>query len=275
MLTPRSPNSLAVLTVLSGLCLSLAGCGDLAPAGGSGDSGGSSIPAEVEAAFVGSCAFSGCHDASTRSGGLSLAPADLDSLIGKPSGGSSLPLVEIGNVTGSYLAIKMLPDDVLAANGLERSGSRMPTTSDFTNPNNATILAWIAGAEFPGDGGTGSTGSTGSDSDSDSSTGDGVLDFDSDIWPIFQACSCHLGGAGGLTLTEADAYANIVGVPSAVVPGLNLIEPDEPENSYLLHKLLDTQGEVGGGGTLMPPGDPLSAAELDLIEEWILAGAPE
>jgi hypothetical protein len=265
------------LAAFAALSLTFGGCGDLAPLDGSGETGGSSVPAEVEAAFAGSCATPGCHDSASRAGGLSLDAADLGSLIGKPAMNSDLPLVEIGNIQGSYLAIKMLPDDVISAYGLTRNGGRMPTTQDFTNPNNATILAWIAGAEFPDDGGdtdgTGSTGSTGS-------TGDGVLTFDGDVWPIFSvSCSCHFAAAdpganGDLSFPEADAYANLVGVASPSVPGLNLIEPNEPENSYLFQKLNNTQGEVGGSGTQMPPGG-LSDAQIQLIEDWILAGAPE
>ena len=263
------------LAAIAALSLSFGGCGDLAPLDGSGETGGSSVPAEVEAAFAGSCATPGCHTGATPAGMLSLDAADLGTLTEKESNG--LPMVEIGNVHGSYLALKMLPEDVLSANGLKISGNRMPPTADFTNPNNATILAWIAGAEFPDDGGdtdgTGSTGSTGS-------TGDGVLTFDGDVWPIFSvSCSCHFAAAdpganGDLSFPEADAYANLVGVASPSVPGLNLIEPNEPENSYLMNKLNNTQGEAGGSGTQMPPGG-LSDAQIQLIEDWILAGAPE
>ena len=234
-----------------------------------GDPGGSSIPAEVEAAFVGSCALSGCHDAGTRAGGLSLAAADLESLVGKPSSGSPLPLVVLGDVHGSYLAIKMLPDDVISTNGLERTGARMPTTQDYANPNNATILAWIAGAEFPDAGST--------DTDTDTSTGDGVLNFD-DIAPILvEKCSCHQVSPDEATNGSVSfpAAADLIGVPSVDVPTMNLVEPGEPENSYLWHKLEDTQASVMGSGAKMPLGAPLTDGELMLIEDWILAGAPE
>jgi len=292
----RSPGlhrGLLGLAALAALALPLGGCGELSAIDGTDGTGGSSIPAEVEAAFVDSCATPGCHDATSRAGQLSLAAADLESLVGKPSTGSSLPQVEIGNIQGSYLAIKMLPDDVLNTNGLERSGGRMPPTGDFTNPDNATILAWIAGAEFPDDGGTGGTGSTGSTSETDGtgstdgtdgtdstgSTGDGMLTFD-DVWPILSLCGCHIGGTpdlatnGNLTFTDMDAYAKLVGAPSPSLPELNLIEPSEPENSYLMHKLKDTQADVGGAGTQMPLGG-LDPADIQLIEDWILAGAPE
>ena len=41
-----------------------------------------------------------------------------------------------------------------------------------------------------------------------------------------------------------------------------------------MNKLNNTQGEAGGSGTQMPPGG-LSDAQIQLIEDWILAGAPE
>ena len=274
MLTQRPSHKLATLATLTlTLTLTLEGCGELAALDDAGDDGGSSIPIEVEDAFAESCALSGCHDSASRAGGLSLDAADLSSLVGKPSGGSDLPLVEIGDVHGSYLAIKMLPDDVLSANALVRSGSRMPTTNDFQNPNNATILAWIAGAEFPEDG-DGSTGSS-----TGTSTGDGMPTFDADILPILSMkCSCHQSAASGsngnLSFPAADAYNNLVGVASDDIPGMNLIEPNEPDNSYLLHKLKGTQADVGGAGGLMPIGPPLDDADLQLFEDWISAGAP-
>ncbi len=277
MLTQKPSHTLAALATLA---LALGGCGELAALDDDGGSGGSSIPIEVEDAFAESCALSGCHDSATRAGGLSLDAADLSSLVGKPSGGSDLPLVEIGDVHGSYLAIKMLPDDVLTANALVRTGSRMPTTGDFQNPNNATILAWIAGAEFPEGGDSeGSTGSSTGSTTGDTTTGDGMPTFDADILPILMAkCSCHQAAAGdingNLSFPGTDAYNNLVGVASNGVQSMNLIEPNDPDNSYLLHKLKDTHVGVGGAGGVMPIGAPLEAAEIQLFEDWITAGAP-
>ncbi len=275
MLTQRPSHKLAALATLAALTLTLGGCGELAALDDTGDDGGSSIPIEVEDAFAESCALSGCHDSASRAGGLSLDAADLGSLVGKPAGGSDLPLVEIGDVHGSYLAIKMLPDDVLSANALVRTGSRMPTTNDFQNPNNAVILAWIAGAEFP-EGGD----SEGSSSSTGTSTGDGMPTFDADILAILSPmkCSCHQsapsGSNGNLSFPPADAYTNLVGVASDDIPGMNLIEPNDPDNSYLLHKLKGTQADVGGAGGLMPIGPPLDAADIQIVEDWINAGAP-
>jgi len=70
------------------------------------------------------------------------------------------------------------------------------------------------------------------------------------------------------------------------VPELNLIEPGDPEASYLWHKLCGTHLDVGGEGEAMPRAFsfsegsgtvwnyPLDRADLELIELWIEEGAP-
>ena len=250
------------------------GCGALEPVGETGGENGGAVPAVVVQAFAESCAGGGCHDAATRAGGLSLAESDLAAIIGGPST-SGLPMVEIGDIANSYLAIKMLPDDVISAQGLMRSGGRMPPTADFTNPNNQTILAWVAGAEFPEDGG--GTDTTGADTDTDTTGG---LTFDAAISPILQMrCSCHLAAAdealnGMLSFPMDTAYDDIVGAPSIDVPAMNLIEPSDAANSYLLHKVKGTQADVGGAGVQMPTGGMLDAADIQTLEDWIAAGAP-
>ncbi len=57
------------------------------------------------------------------------------------------------------------------------------------------------------------------------------------------------------------------------VPELTLVVPYDVEESYLLHKLRDTQLEVGGLGAQMPPKEPLSPEQLDLFDLWVLEGA--
>lgn len=111
-------------------------------------------------------------------------------------------------------------------------------------------------------------------------TGD-VVTFSEDIQFVFDRnCAfsgCHLGKEPEqeMDLSNGNAYASIVGVPSTQVPSLNRIEPGDPEASYLYLKLNDRQEEVGGEGTRMPPKLFLSPPELDEFRDWILAGAPE
>lgn len=84
---------------------------------------------------------------------------------------------------------------------------------------------------------------------------------------------CHLGGAAAaqMDLGAGNAYGNLVGVASVEVPTLNRVEPGNPDDSYLVRKLEGTPGIVG---LQMPRGrDPLSAAQVQSIRDWIEAGA--
>ncbi len=84
---------------------------------------------------------------------------------------------------------------------------------------------------------------------------------------------CHLGGSAplGLELSEANAYGNLVNVPSQGVPSLLRVEPNEPDSSYLVRKL---EGGPNIVGAQMPRGRaPLSQDEIDLIRQWIDDGA--
>jgi hypothetical protein len=51
------------------------------------------------------------------------------------------------------------------------------------------------------------------------------------------------------------------------------ITPNDPSQSYLLHKVSGTQASVGGGGGTMPQGGSMSQADIDSIELWISQGA--
>lgn len=106
-----------------------------------------------------------------------------------------------------------------------------------------------------------------------------TVSFEQDIQPVFnQSCyTCHVTGAepAGLALDPGRAYEELVGVESTQSP-LLLVEPGEPENSYLLHKLRGTHLDVGGQGTQMPQGAGSLADEvIELIAQWIEEGAPD
>jgi len=131
-----------------------AGCTQVEKLEDDGGSGNAGIPTEVQRAFDESCAISSCHDSAARQGGLDLSATAAPGIIGGQSSQSDLPLVELGNVQGSYLAVKMLPNPP--------AGSQMPigVPPGVDNPTNiAIILGWIAGAPLPGGGG-GEGGST-------------------------------------------------------------------------------------------------------------------
>jgi hypothetical protein len=83
--------------------------------------------------------------------------------------------------------------------------------------------------------------------------------------------SCHAGGApsGGLNLEAANSYAELLGVPSNQEAGIVRVVPNDPDNSYLIHKLENTQTV----GSQMPPVTPLPQTSIDTIRAWITNGA--
>ena len=86
-----------------------------------------------------------------------------------------------------------------------------------------------------------------------------------------QCVRCH--GAvvsAGLDLRAATAFASLVDAASTETALLR-VAPGDPENSYLIHKL---EGRRGIVGSQMPKGGPfLSAEQIDVVRNWITAGA--
>ena len=93
----------------------------------------------------------------------------------------------------------------------------------------------------------------------------GFSSFAEDIMPIFEAkCTpCH-GSMGGWDGTNYDGVMNSGDNAPTVIPG-------DVENSILAQKIADTQTY----GTIMPPGGKMTNSEIQLILDWISAGAPE
>ena len=91
------------------------------------------------------------------------------------------------------------------------------------------------------------------------------VSYTNQIQPIFNAncTNCHVGGgAATLDLTSYD------GVMSGGVSGLSIISGDN-ENSELYIRIILPEGTAGS----MPPNDPLSQEEINLIGDWIIEGA--
>jgi hypothetical protein len=99
----------------------------------------------------------------------------------------------------------------------------------------------------------------------------GQVEYETEIQPIFNAnCTgCH-GSSGGLSLAAGVSYNNLVGIPSNQQPSINLVEPEDPANSYLYMKIT---GAEGISGQRMPIGGQLSNADITTIETWINEGA--
>jgi hypothetical protein len=241
------------------------------------------IPPAVQAALDESCATSSsCHGAGSN---LPVFSAPESSSI-LTSGGAGGPLVTIGDLENSYIAQKILDESPV-------SGVQMPPSQQSPNDsvNLAIIIGWIAGVPVEG-------GETGGDGDGDGDmTGDGDGDgdgdtmcfielplpaapsFATDIWPILQnrcgTMGCHANLSNPLMPDEATAYTNLIGMPANTAMA-NYVEPDDPDTSYLWHKVAGTQLTVpGGAGSTMPFGGELCSLELQAIYAWILTGAAE
>jgi len=96
------------------------------------------------------------------------------------------------------------------------------------------------------------------------------------IEPSCATASCHSNPSAlaGLDLSmRENAYAFLVGRTCEApphpgdAPG-NFVFPYEPERSRLMYLLRGDQTRV------MPPDIPLPDVEIELIERWILEGAP-
>ena len=86
-------------------------------------------------------------------------------------------------------------------------------------------------------------------------------------------CVCHVGAAAplGLVLNTEDSIDMLVNIPSVEVPDLFRVEPGNPDDSYLVRKL---EGGPDIVGAQMPlGGPPLAQDMIDMVREWIMAGA--
>lgn len=140
----------------------------------------------------------------------------------------------------------------------------------------ALLAAALAGCAGSGDG-------------DDSGGGNGcvppeepTISFATNVQPLYDAscalAGCHLGAApaGGLTLAAGAAWAATVDVKAIQRPKLFLVEPGDPDASYLIRKI---EGGPDIAGDLMPRGCPgagengavcLTADDITAIRQWIL-----
>ena len=101
-----------------------------------------------------------------------------------------------------------------------------------------------------------------------------LLDVQQQVFtPRCALSGCHVGAESpfGLDLSAGLAADNIIGVPSGEVPELLRVEPYDADDSYLYMKLVDAPDIEGDPMPL--EGDPLTAGQLALIEDWIDQGA--
>ncbi len=132
-------------------------------------------------------------------------------------------------------------------------------------------LASCAGDAATGNNGNGGGGGGGG--------GGGTPTLAANVQPIFNTnCAvsgCHAGTSPqqGQNLSAGVSFSNIVGVASNE-SALLRVKAGDPDSSYLVHKIQGTQGTVGGSGGQMPLGrSPLSQDNINIIRDWIAAGA--
>ena len=153
------------------------------------------------------------------------------------------------------------------------TGDTDPTTGEDTDPSTDTDATGSATEPDP-------TTSATDGSDPTADTGVVAVDYMTDIQPIWDMrclVGCHIeGGNGALTtglILSADlSHASLVDAMSVGGSSLVRVAPGDYENSYLWHKIMNTQVDVGGSGYQMPIGG-LPEEEVAKIEAWIEAGA--
>lgn len=101
-----------------------------------------------------------------------------------------------------------------------------------------------------------------------------LSDVQADVFDASCAFStCHSApGASGLVLDAGASHAALVDVESADAPGETLVIPGDAANSYLTKKL---RGDAGITGDAMPVGAPLDDARIQMVADWIDAGAKD
>jgi OmcA/MtrC family decaheme c-type cytochrome len=94
--------------------------------------------------------------------------------------------------------------------------------------------------------------------------------------PRCAIAACHSGNppVAFPALDAGVAWESMVGVASGQA-SMNLVEPGEPEASYLVYKLRADAASAGGAGLPMPTDGLLDAADVAAVEAWILNGAPD
>lgn len=277
-----------------GLLLGASACNELERLD-DGGSGEAAIPDEVQRVFDDGCAIAGCHDANSRQAGLDLTAGAAAGIIGGSATQSSLPMVTLGDVQGSYLAHKLLPESEI------RQGDRMPVGRDFNDAqvalDNAIILGWIAGAELPGGGDDSATGDSGGEEEGQATTAAEVVACGvSDVAPmatnpfdigtaagqipedigaaLTNNCGCH----GPASEEFAEGVSGYFGqLNFSTIAEFQGDFMGRPAYEVVLERVQSTEF------SRMPPsyycvledGEPITAADQQLLIDWLTAGAPD
>ena len=103
-----------------------------------------------------------------------------------------------------------------------------------------------------------------------------VYSFATDILPIFQqydCAGCHAESMEDYTVLMQQRAGAVDDLNNACV-NMMWVEPNEPEKSFLLHKIEGTFLDIGAlGGNMMPDESGVAPEDADIIRGWIAEGA--
>ena len=112
---------------------------------------------------------------------------------------------------------------------------------------------------------SGDIGSTGGD-DGPAPTWENVRD--TVLVPSCGFSSCHAPpGSAGFGVDDATAAEDFIDAPAFQDPTIPLVDPGNPDGSYLLMKLEGT-GDIDGD-PMPPPEGGMDAARIQLVRDWI------
>ncbi len=91
--------------------------------------------------------------------------------------------------------------------------------------------------------------------------------------PICSGCHAGANAPRGLRLDSVEnSFEFLVGVSADQIPSLLRVNPGDPDTSYLVHKIEGADTIVANRMPLN--GTPLTETQIQLIKDWISAGAP-
>ena len=151
------------------------------------------------------------------------------------------------------------------------TASQMPPGGPIPQAQRDTLKAWLVGGAALG------TAVVATDAGTPDSGSPGQVSFARDITKIFSdSCvSCHTGtGSGGLDLTAAVAYANLVGIASQCRASVKRVVAGDPSKSLLWLKTSDDAAKCGSAMPLGSTGlKTTQPADFAKLEKWIQDGA--
>ena len=158
-------------------------------------------------------------------------------------------------------------DLVLVANALGQSGDRTAEQNPDVNRDGIVNVLDLVRV----------SNSFGQTEVNDPSAYHDIQDYIFDKSCASSTCHAAPSNSGNLNLTYGTSYQDLVGRapqnPSAAAAGMKLVDPGNPDNSFLLTKLI---GPGADQGAPMPfGGGVLHDGKIAAIRTWIEAGAPQ